>query len=109
VSNKAKGSRRERQARDLLLATGHLVTKAGGSLGAFDLIAVPMGGDKMYLRLVQVKSNAWPRPAERTELERLARLLTKTVCPSVEIWRYDYRRGLRVRRWRDGHWEDEEP
>ena len=41
MSAKAKGSRRERQARDVLISLGHFVTKSGGSLGAFDLIALP--------------------------------------------------------------------
>ena len=62
---KAKGSRRERQARKILETAGYHVVKAGGSLGTFDLIALgPRGA-----RLVQVKSNEKPRPAERERLD----------------------------------------
>jgi Holliday junction resolvase len=66
MNMKAKGSRRERQARKILEASGHYVVKAGGSLGIFDLVAVsPLGA-----RLIQVKSNHKPRPVERERLEQ---------------------------------------
>jgi Holliday junction resolvase len=37
--SKAKGSRAERRAIRLLEADGYVCTKAGGSLGVFDIIA----------------------------------------------------------------------
>jgi Holliday junction resolvase len=78
VNAKAKGSRRERQARTILEAAGYHVVKAGGSLGIFDLVALgPQGA-----RLVQVKSNEKPRPAERERLELFPRL---PYC-SKDLW-----------------------
>jgi len=38
--SKAKGSRAERKAIKLLEADGYVCTKAGGSLGIFDVIAL---------------------------------------------------------------------
>ncbi|HEV8713304.1 MAG TPA: hypothetical protein VGX03_10800, partial [Candidatus Binatia bacterium] len=44
VNAKAKGSRRERQARTILETAGYFVVKAGGSLGCWDLVALgPQG------------------------------------------------------------------
>jgi hypothetical protein len=75
---KAKGARREYQARQLLETAGYSVVKAGGSLGIWDLVALgPQGA-----RLVQVKSNEKPRPAER---ERLALFPRLPYC-SKELW-----------------------
>jgi hypothetical protein len=51
MSNKSKGSYAELKVRDILQAEGYVVCKAGGSLGAFDLVAV----GKDDVRLVQVK------------------------------------------------------
>lgn len=78
MNAKAKGNRRERQARTILETAGYHVVKAGGSLGVFDLVALgPQGA-----RLVQVKSNEKPRPAERERLELFPRL---PYC-SKELW-----------------------
>jgi hypothetical protein len=78
VNIKAKGSRRERQARKLLEATGHYVVKAGGSLGIFDLVAL----GPTSVRLIQVKSNEKPRSVER---ERLAQFPWFPFA-SKELW-----------------------
>ncbi len=78
MNAKAKGSRRERQARKLLEATGHYMVKAGGSLGIFDLVALgPTGA-----RLIQVKSNEKPRLAERERLAQFPRF----PFASKELW-----------------------
>lgn len=78
MNAKAKGARRERQARTILERAGYYCVKAGGSLGIFDLVALgPTGA-----RLVQIKSNARPRPAER---ERLAMFPRLPYC-SKELW-----------------------
>jgi Holliday junction resolvase len=78
MNAKAKGSRRERQARTILETAGYFVVKAGGSLGCWDLVALGPAG----ARLVQVKSNEKPRPAERERLELFPRL---PYC-SKELW-----------------------
>jgi Holliday junction resolvase len=78
MNAKAKGSRRERQARTILETAGYFVVKAGGSLGCWDLVALgPQGA-----RLIQVKSNEKPRLAERERLELFPRL---PYC-SKELW-----------------------
>ena len=66
IKTKAKGSRRERQAKKELEDMGYLVTKSGGSLGDFDLIAISPGerGSKC-LRLIQIKSNIITKFLER--------------------------------------------
>ena len=59
-NTKAKGSRNERKSRDLLESVGCSVVKAGGSLGAWDIVGIsPVGG-----YLVQVKSNRRPGSVE---------------------------------------------
>ncbi len=78
MNTKAKGSRRERQARKILETAGYHVVKAGGSLGVFDLVAIGPHG----ARLIQVKSNEKPRPAER---ERLALFPCFPYC-TKELW-----------------------
>lgn len=60
---KAKGSRREREVRDIFLAKGYDVIKGGGSLGAFDLVCVSKtnqfqaGAFVPNVIFIQVKSN----------------------------------------------------
>lgn len=54
---KAKGSRREREVRDIFISKGYHVVKAGGSLGAFDLVAVAKTNLNPMFALIQVKSN----------------------------------------------------
>lgn len=81
MNRKAKGARRERQARDILQAEGYLVTKAGGSLGAFDLVAI---GESMD-RLVQVKSNRPPGRVEMTTLKELAEKYRRS-WRTIELW-----------------------
>ena len=103
MSNKDKGSRREREVRDYLLDGDCLVVKSGGSLGAFDLIGIE-GPDGRYLRLVQVKSNHWPGPAEREEMSRLMGRMPKVLMPVAEIARCDDRRGWKVLRLTEGGW-----
>jgi len=99
MSNKAKGSRREREVRDLLREQGYEVTRAGGSLGMFDLVATPVSEDCLkdacgnYLvRYIQVKSNRWPPAAERRRMEEAG----IRGCHAREIWRCDDYRGWRV-------------
>lgn len=88
MNSKAKGSRIERKARDVLLAEGYAVTRAAGSLGNWDLVAVPLG-EQEFTRLIQVKSNRPPRPAERKRLELEAKAVGPWVLCEVWIWK-DY-------------------
>ena len=61
---KAKGSRNELRAMRLFEESGYQCTKAGGSFGVFDFIALgPVDGVA-----VQVKSNKWP---SRDEMKRI--------------------------------------
>jgi hypothetical protein len=64
VNAKAKGTRNEHRSKRLLEASGYCVTRAAGSLGAWDLIAV----SATDFALIQVKSNRPPSPAEREAL-----------------------------------------
>ena len=78
MNRKGKGTRREHQSRDLLEALGYDVTRAGGSLGVFDLVAIGWSN----IRLVQVKCNRMASPGEREEIEAAR-------CPpngTKEIW-----------------------
>jgi Holliday junction resolvase len=81
MNTKAKGSRAERRAMRLLEAAGYTVTKAGGSLGLFDLIAISSAG----VRCVQVKSGT----ARLSGVEREA--ITAFQVPANvtrEYWRF---------------------
>ena len=89
MNAKRKGSRNEHRSRRLLEAAGYSVTRAAGSLGAWDLIGVS-GTDFV---LVQCKSNRPPSPAERESLALFA-------CPAnckrlIHTW-YDRERQPRV-------------
>lgn len=74
MNSKAKGSAKERASKALLAADGWMVTKAGGSLGAADLVALKVGERPL---LVQVKASANPfknfGPGERGELLEVAK------------------------------------
>ena len=54
MNTKSKGSRREREVKKILENEGYNCTKAGASLGIFDIIAM----NTMHIRLIQVKSNS---------------------------------------------------
>ena len=60
MNGKAKGSRSEYKSKALLEAAGYLVTKAGASLGMWDLIGIRADG----FVVCQVKSSRWPGLAE---------------------------------------------
>lgn len=78
MNPKAKGSRVERECVHLLESLGYSVTKAGGSLGCWDLVAI----HPTHTRLIQVKSNRKPAPAERERLQ----LFRAPPGHSKEIW-----------------------
>lgn len=84
IRTKAKGSRRERQAKVMLESQGYLVMHAAASLGMFDLIAI----NSTSMRLIQIKSNRKPSPAEMEGI----RLLPVPGCCSKEIWIFEDRK-----------------
>jgi Holliday junction resolvase len=64
MNAKRKGTRNEHKSRRLLKTAGYAVTRAAGSLGAWDLVGI--GPTEVVL--LQVKSNRSPTPAEREAL-----------------------------------------
>lgn len=83
---KRKGSRAELKAIAILQAAGYCCTRAGGSLGMFDVIAL----GKQGTRAIQVKcGGARLSPLEREQIKAL------DLAPSItrEYWRFlDYAR-----------------
>lgn len=92
-----KGWRREDQARKQLEKEGYYVTRSGGSLGLWDLVAIRRKyGDwplRSVVRLIQVKSN---RPPSRKEMERLRAFGTFNHIISREVWIYPDRKPVRI-------------
>lgn len=97
MNAKAKGTRLEHKTRRRLEALGYRVTRAAGSLGCWDLIAI--GPDDVLL--VQVKANVWPGPKERKAMEEMP------ACGAVvkQAWRWDdHARKPRIRFWGANEW-----
>lgn len=68
VNTKAKGSRAERRAMRILKAAGYAVTRAGGPLGLFDVIAVGSAN----VRLIQVTAGTtYLSAVERAQISAL--------------------------------------
>jgi Holliday junction resolvase len=65
MNAKRKGTRNEHKSRRLLETAGYCVTRAAGSLGAWDLVGI----GPTDVVLLQVKSNRPPAPAEREALK----------------------------------------
>lgn len=89
---KEKGARQELRCKHYLELNGYRATKAGGSLGEWDIIAI----SRHMTLLCQVKSNIWPNPAERKKLEEFETPwgMYKT------MWRYDnHARKPRIKIW----------
>lgn len=80
---RAKGGRRELLCQHQLEQAGYLCTKAAASLGVFDIVA----SNRLGTRYIQVKSNCWPRPAEREEMARAKLNLPEN--STAECWRYN--------------------
>lgn len=78
MNAKAKGSRAELEIVHLLELQGYSCCKAGGSLGAWDIVGISPN----HIRLIQSKSNRRPPPAEMETLKSFR-------CPvncSKEVW-----------------------
>lgn len=84
-SAKRKGTRNEHRSRLLLEAAGYRVTRAAGSMGAWDLIGI--GSTDVVL--CQVKTRDWPGLLERAVLGEF------TVPPNtkrlIHRWRHRQR------------------
>lgn len=80
MKSKRKGSRREYQSRDLYERAGYKCTKAGGSLGTWDLVCVGANDGV----LVQVKSNRSPGPAERAAIAAFP--VPFNIRKEVHVW-----------------------
>ena len=74
---------------------GYYCCKSGGSLGAWDVVAVSKkrDNDKWPVRLIQVKSN---RPPGKTEMDTLTRFAVHYAVQK-ELWIYHDRKGWEVR------------
>ena len=81
INTKEKESIKLRLIKKQLEAVGYYVILSRASLGPFDLVALDKGGGK----LIQVKVNSYPDPAERETLNSFDK------CPfsfSKEAWTY---------------------
>jgi Holliday junction resolvase len=78
---KGKGSRAERRAIKILEDAGYICTKAGGSLGMFDVIAI----GTLDVRCLQVKSGT--KYLSGIEREAIQQLRVPVNC-SREVWRF---------------------
>lgn len=94
MSAKSKGAYTERMARDVLKALGYYVTKAAGSLGLFDLVAV----GPRDVRLVQVKTNRKPSALEMDRIRDFGAEQTWFVPVHKEVWVHVRRRGWDIDR-----------
>ncbi len=78
---KAKGTRAERRAIGILEAAGYVCTKAGGSLGLFDVIGI----GPIDVRCIQVKAGGeYLSGIEREQITAL----TMPANVTRECWRF---------------------
>ena len=66
MNRKAKGSRRELQVKDHYESKGYKITKAGASLGVWDLV----GYDRDGWVCIQVKANKMPGRDEMATIKK---------------------------------------
>jgi Holliday junction resolvase len=84
MNTKAKGTRAERRAIAILEAAGYVCTKAGGSLGLFDVVAI----GAQDVRCIQVKAGGeYLSGIEREQIE----MLTVPANVTRECWRFPNR------------------
>ena len=77
--SKRKGSRNEHKAMRILEVAGYHVTRAAGSLGMFDVVAINAQG----VRLIQVKTKRDASPLEREAIQLFDGLPANA---TKEIW-----------------------
>lgn len=81
MNSKAKGSRNERRSIEIFEAAGYQCTKSGGSLGAWDVIAI----SPTDFIVCQVKTSSWPGSVE---METLLEFRVPSNCKKlVHRWR----------------------
>ena len=100
MNTKAKGSRRERQVRDIMRKRGYTVIKAGGSHGVYDLFAIPWITNREEGACVvgiQVKSGYISRK-ERQEIAD-----DMTACRK-QIWIKQNYKPWKIEEWIDKEW-----
>jgi len=81
IKTKAKGSRLERRCIKYLESQGYLCTRAAGSIGVWDIIAI----SAKQVLLIQVKANRKPGKAERQRMADFAIPLENVV---KQLWVY---------------------
>jgi Holliday junction resolvase len=90
MNAKRKGTRNEHRAIKLLESTGYYCTRAAGSLGMWDIVAV----GKQGLRLIQCKTNRKPG---LVEMEALMMFDAMPPGATKELWiYYDYQRNPEI-------------
>ncbi|MHA1360805.1 MAG: hypothetical protein ACTSRC_22000 [Candidatus Helarchaeota archaeon] len=105
--SKQKGDRWERECRNILEYMGFAVTKSGGSLGLFDLIAIAPGKIGFETCSIQCRCNKWFK--SRKEKEKMRRFEDKYSHVTIEIWRKDDRKPApMVLKCEFGEWERDE-
>ena len=77
---KAKGTRLELKTIKRLEAEGYRCTRAAGSKGVWDIVAI----GETDIRLVQVKANKAPGPDERKQMERFK--VPENVSREYWVW-----------------------
>ena len=81
INAKRKGTRAERRAIKILEQAGYCCTKAGGSLGLFDVIAI----GALDVRCLQVKAGT--KYLSAIEREQIQGLAMPAGC-TREVWRF---------------------
>lgn len=90
MNAKAKGTRAELRCIKTLEAEGYLCTRAGASLGAFDIIALLPRyayASSKIARFIQVKSGT--SKLSKKDREELARIAPASLEIHVEYWHWD--------------------
>lgn len=84
--SKRKGTRNEHKSIRLLESLGYVCTKAGGSLGVWDIIAI----SPKDILLCQIKTNRTAPPHEREQMQMFQ---APKCCVRKQLWIWnDYAR-----------------
>jgi hypothetical protein len=81
MTNYTKGTRNEHKTMAALETAGYTCTRAAGSHGMWDVIAI----HPTHIRLIQVKTNHWPDAVEQEKMD----LFKTPLFVSKEIWRWN--------------------
>jgi Holliday junction resolvase-like predicted endonuclease len=83
MNRKRKGTRKERQVKEMLERNGAFVVRSAGSFGPFDLVA--LWPDRVLL--VQVKAGKGPSDREMQEMTSVLPTTSYTLSKQVWIFR----------------------